>query len=191
MRAVVLHHHNPHVAHVEARDFGGERKDVAIPQVLLAPLAHQHRAADVRETVRAVAYLAVFHTLVFRRVLQGRIFIAMRCHIVEGLHGIGHIRHTPCHLLYVPPMGVVDNPVADIVQPRAISVDASLAVAYLPEVIDEILPCAAPLLYREGHRKHCLDKGGAVESVEIYGELFGRALEGSGRIGGVDKSFCD
>ena len=49
-------------------------------------------------------------------------------HVVEGLYLRVGLRYSVCHLFYIATVDVCDNPVAEIVEARCVSIGLSLAV---------------------------------------------------------------
>ena len=84
---------------------------------------------------------------------------------------------------------VVANPFGEVVQPRGVSVDAAVAVAYVAQFVGKGVAGGA---VGAPKRQHGFDKGLAVEACEVDDERFVVVVVECVRcVGRADESFCD
>ena len=88
----------------------------------------------------AVTHLGTLNAFKLAVVGQCRIFVTMGRHVIECLDLIGTIGNPVSHLVDISSMGIVDNPVADIVQTRRVTVDRALPITHVFKIIKKITP---------------------------------------------------
>ena len=178
------------VGGVQPLDGGGDEDDVALADS--AAGLPQRMFGDVIIRAAVDGFLHFLHLRLFGGAgFEDGVAVGVLRHETDALaigHPAGELRHVgeqplPSHLI---------QPIGGIVETRGVAADASVAVAYLPEVVHEGLLGAVAIAFEVCQREDVLHKSHAVQGTEIDdGQVlrrhFRRYLERAARVGGAHK----
>ena len=151
---------------VEPVDVGGEGDDVAALYACESGTVETFGRQDADRAAAEPFFLRGDGPDERGVALQGRIAMGMPAHEVE-LQRVVDPSQGGGHFFDVSSPLVVDNPVAEIVQPGGVTVDAPVAVAQGGEFAAEGFPGALPFCRRAGQGEHGLHEDGAIGLLQV------------------------